>query len=358
MASSNSKPCPGSLSPSKPLRRWARRLFMGMLTLLILLMAGGGIYQALGQHSDARRYTAPGRWVDVGGYKLHLYSSGAGTVPVVLVAANGGGVLDWYKVQPELARFTQVVSYDRAGMGWSEPGPGPRSSAQIVQELHTLLNKAGIRAPYVLVGHSLGGLHVQLYAMQYPEEVAGLVLVDASHAEMAGRDGFVPSAFAMPALVRVVGSLGVVRLLNQVNDWSNGRRPNDFGPTFRADLEHEASMLYSHTEDLVAMAREFASLPTSSAQVRAANLQLGDKPLFVLTRSGEANPSPRRLAMETLWRGWQADLAGRSRDVQHVVADQGGHYLQQDQPDLVVKAVLQTVEAASRMARPNLENRR
>ena len=328
------------------LRRWTKRICIGVIGLVVTLIAVGEGYQLLGQHHDASQYTAPGKLVDVGGYRLHVYSSGTGTIPVVLVAANGGGVLDWYKVQPELAKFTQVVSYDRASMGWSEASPEPRSSAQIVQELHTLLGKAGIKSPYVLVGHSLGGLHMQLYVMRYPEEVAGLVLVDSSHADMATRKEFVLKAFTMPTLVRVVGSLGVVRLLNSLNDRANLRAPSEAGPGFRPELEHESSMIYSHTGTLVAMAREFASLSESAAQVRAAHLQLGDKPLVVLTRSGEPNPTPERRAIETIWMAWQADLASRSHNVKHVIAEHSGHFIHQDQPDLVVKAIEQTVLAA------------
>lgn len=346
MLSPNLQPVPVARPQSNWLRRWTKRICMGVIALLVALIAVGEGYQLLGQHRDVSMYPAPGRLVEVGGYRLHIYRSGSGAIPVVLVAANGGGVLDWYKVQPEVAKFTQVISYDRAGMGWSEANPEPRSSAQVVQELHSLLGKAGIKAPYVLVGHSLGGLHLQLYAMRYPDEVAGLVLVDASHADMATRNEFVPKAFTMPTLVRMIGSLGVVRLLNGLNDRANLRAPSEAGPGFVPELEHESSMIYSHTGTLVAMAREFAALPEGAAQVRAANLRLGDKPLYVLTRSGEPNPSPERRAMETLWMGWQADLASRSHNVKHVVAEHSGHFIHQDQPDLVVTAIQQTVLAA------------
>lgn len=319
---------------------------MGVIGLLIAVIVSGAAYQALGQRSDARRYPAPGKLVDVGGYRLHLYRSGEGTIPVVLEAGVGDGILDWYKVQPQVAKFTQVVSYDRAGAGWSEAGPGPRSSGQIVQELHTLLSRAGISPPYVLVGHSLGGLHMQLYAMRYPEEVAGLVLVDSSHADMANRKEFAPGAFSKPTLVKVVGTLGIVRLLNHLNDLNDLRRPSEAGPGFVAEISQEGSMLYSHTGNLVTWAQELASLPISAAQVRAAPLQLGDKPLFVLTQGGQPNPSPKRAVIETIWKAWQADLASRSHNAKHVVAEHAGHYIHQDRPDLVVAAIEQTVRAA------------
>lgn len=105
-------------------------------------------------------------------------------------------------------------------------------------------------------------------------------------------------------------------------------------------------MVYSHTESLVTWARELAALPASSAQVRSADLQLGDKPLFVLTQGGQPHPSPKRVAVETIWKGWQADLASRSRNAKHLRAERAGHYIHQDRPDLVVTAIEQTVRAA------------
>ena len=343
-------PKPQPPVPARPrprwLRLWIRRTCIGTFGLLVLMCGLGAAYQAVGQRLDAKNYPAPGRLVDVGGYRLHLHNSGVGAIPVVLDAGAGGGVLDWYKVQPELAKFTQVVSYDRAGAGWSEAGPKPRSSAQIVQELHTLLSRAGIQAPFVLVGHSLGGLNMQLYATQYPDEVAGLVLVDSSHADMAAREEFDVGAMSKPALVRVVGSLGLIRFLNNLNDRSDRRRPSEAGPGFVAELSHEGSMVYSHTGNLVTWAQELAALPFSAAQVRAAPPQLGDKPLFVLTQTGHPHPTPKRVVIESLWKGWQADLARRSRNVKHVTAEHSGHYIHQDQPDLVVMAIRQTVRAA------------
>lgn len=138
----------------------------------------------------------------------------------------------------------------------------------------------------------------------------------------------------------------VVRLLNGMYARANLGNASEAGPGFVHEIERESSMIYFHTGTLVAMAKEFASLPVSAAQVRAANLHLGDKPLFVLTRSGEPNLSPERRAMETTWMVWQADLASRSRNVKHVVAEHSGHFIHQDQQELVVTAIKQTLLAA------------
>ncbi len=130
---------------------------------------------------DARRFPPPGKMVDVGGYSLHLYSTGEGSPTVIMEAGTAGCCLMWCKVEPEVAKFTNVGTYDRAGMGWSDAGPMLRTRQQIVDELHTLLKNAGIPGPYVFVGHSFGGLLVRHFANEFPRDVAGMVLVDSVH---------------------------------------------------------------------------------------------------------------------------------------------------------------------------------
>ena len=118
--------------------------------------------------------------MDIGGYHLHLNCSGEGVATVIMDSGAGGNSLSWNLVQPEIAKFTRVCTYDRAGLGWSDPGPLPRTSRQFVKELHALLVTSGIKGPYVLVGHSLGGAYVQRYAQRFPDEVAALVLLDSA----------------------------------------------------------------------------------------------------------------------------------------------------------------------------------
>src|SRR6185503_7396802 len=120
----------------------------------------------------------PGRLVDVGGRKLHVNCAGSGSPTVVLEAGASSFALDWSLVQPEIARTQRVCSYDRAGSGWSDPRPDVETPARIAADLHAALAAAGERPPYVLVGHSAGGLYVRLYQLEHPNEVVGLVLVD------------------------------------------------------------------------------------------------------------------------------------------------------------------------------------
>src|SRR5262245_31328525 len=133
------------------------------------------------QKNDQPAYPPPGKLLDVGGYRLHLNCTGKSDPTVVLIAGGGDFSFDWGLVQPDASRFARVCSYDRAGLAWSDPGPTPRTMRQEAYELHTILKAARIKAPYVVVGHSLGGLIARVYAERYPEEVAGIVLVDPTH---------------------------------------------------------------------------------------------------------------------------------------------------------------------------------
>ena len=170
--------------PRRGLGAWVRRGLVWMIVGLLALAVIGAVYQAVATEMDQRAYPPPGEMVDVGGYRLHINCVGQGSPTVILESGLGNMSVDWANVQPEVAKTTRVCAYDRAGTGWSEPGPEPRDPQQIAHELHTLLGNAGIDGPYVLVGQSFGGLYVRMYAARYPKEVEGMVLVDASHPDM------------------------------------------------------------------------------------------------------------------------------------------------------------------------------
>jgi pimeloyl-ACP methyl ester carboxylesterase len=156
----------------------APELLIGSAVFVTLVVLAGLVLQEIGSARDARRFLPPGQMVDVGGHQLHICATGRGSPTVVLDSGFPGSSLSWTYVQPEVTRFTRACSYDRAGLGWSDAGPMPRTTRQIVEELHALLRNAQVKGPYVLVGHSFGTFTVRLYASTYPDEVAGIVLLD------------------------------------------------------------------------------------------------------------------------------------------------------------------------------------
>lgn len=316
---------------SSPVRRRRRpwRSLWVMGTLLGLAAACGACYQQRMARLEERRYPPPGALVDVGGHRLHLYCIGRGRPTVILEAGLPGSSLDWTLVQPELAKSTRVCAYDRAGYGWSKPGPRPRTSLRITDELHALLGRAGVFGPYVLVGHSFGGLHVRLYASRFPAQVAGVVLVDAPAEETVRR--------RPPRVVKLLWCegeiwLGLERLEQALGlDRDAPKLPLTVRQVAAARAMRSAACRAAHDE---ASARA-----ESLWEVRQA-AGLGSKPLVVVTRGRDLDPP---------WRAGQAALLRLSTNSSQVVAAGSGHYVHLDRPEVVVEAV-RTVLAAARDA--------
>ena len=184
------------------------------LAALLGLALVGYSYEPVAEAADAKAYPPPGQLVDVGGYRLHINCTGEGTPTVVVESGWGDFSETWARVQPEIARTTRVCTYDRAGMGWSEASPEPRTAREFAKELHTLLEKANESGPHILVGHSMGGYTVRVYAHDYPDEVVGLVLVDPQNLSTEDAATFNPAPKpgknSLPALM---ARIGVMRLL-------------------------------------------------------------------------------------------------------------------------------------------------
>jgi pimeloyl-ACP methyl ester carboxylesterase len=313
-------------------RRLLRRLgyaMAGLVSLFLVLVCAGAIWQAIATRRDLRQNPPPGHLVDVGGYRMHINSSGEGSPTVILDSGLSDSSLSWYKVQPEVARFVRVVSYDRAGLGWSDPSPQPRNSRVFAQELHTLLHNAGIPAPFVLVGHSMGGYDVRMFASLYRPEVAGMVLVDASHPDLSSRAPGMRENFLLWRNYLVkrqrLMPFGIPRLLG----WCDAGVPQ---PALRA-VECRSSR---YQETLA----ELDSFATSADQVRPTG-SLGDIPLAVLTEDPD-KVYPRDMLPAFL--ECQDDLARLSTRATHVVAKGSGHQIQKERPDLVIAAIRQVVE--------------
>lgn len=260
---------------------------------------------------------------------------GEGSPTVVLEAGLGGTTLDWVLVQPAVAAFTRVCSYDRGGYGWSEPSPSRRTAQAIVTELERLLDYARLPPPYVLVGHSFGGLVVQLFARERPAKTAGLVLVDSTHEsqferfEAAGiENSFTPRP----------GRRFVITNYSRVHDGL----PDDIQPIAQA---------LALTPDAVAsLYDELRYMRHSAGQVRAAQ-SMPDVPLWVLARDTQPQPHSAETTLAAqLWREMQEDLASRTRQATLMVVESSGHYIQLEQPQVIVDAIRAVVEASRSQA--------
>ena len=167
-----------------------KRILLGVVGLLLIAALAGVLYQRLASRGDLDATPPPGRLVDVGGHRLHIWCSGSaapGTPSVLFDSGLGGGAFSWARIAPEVAKFTQTCTYDRAGMGYSDPGPAPRTSGQIAKELAELIQNSGIARPVILAGLSFGGFNTRIVASEHPDLAAGLVLVSASHENQGER---------------------------------------------------------------------------------------------------------------------------------------------------------------------------
>ena len=310
----------------------------------------------MGTAADLRRYPPPGRMIDIGGSRLHIIESGGDGPPVIFESGISATCLNWTRVRSEAALFVRACAYDRAWLGWSDPASSARTTWNLIEELHALLNTAQLPAPYILVGHSFGGMLVRAYAAKYPDLVAGLVLVDPlspgewlnispAHARMLrqgvklarrgaflARIGVVRASLALlmaggRLVPKVVAKLSsgrgesvISRLVGEV-----GKMPPETWPMVRAH--------WCLVKSFLGLAAYLESLPASAAEA-GAQVEPGNLPVIVLSA---ASSTPEQLKERDA-------LARRSPHGRHIIAAKSGHWIQLDEPELVVQAIREMAE--------------
>ena len=323
------------------MRTWLKRIALALVALLGLALLTGFVYERWSRFRVARTLEPPGRLVEVQGRNMHLHCLGEGAPTVVLEAGMGpDGSSSWLPILDDIASETRVCAYDRAGILWSEAGETPRDAQRIAGELEALLTAGGESAPYVLVGHSLGGPLVRVYAERNPRDVVGMVLVDASHPEQVER--FPPEVAAVmesmlpsPLVMRMAANLGVMR-------WMVTRQGDGAGE----GTDVVASLMPRSVSGLLG---ETEGLDLIMAQAGQTS-DLGDLPLAVLTAGQQPDPLPPGVTeemwgkMNEVWMVLQEELAALSTSSSHRIVDNATHYVHHDRPDVVVEAIKRVID--------------
>jgi pimeloyl-ACP methyl ester carboxylesterase len=340
-------------TPKKSSRAWriTKRVLLGLLLLLVLAALTGIIYQKVLTARDASRYPQEGRSVPLGanfpGVSLSLNCTGSGSPTVVMDTGLGVPAVGWDLIQPDVAKYTRVCSYDRAGYGWSTPGAMPRTSDQIAKELYALLTAAGEKPPYILVAHSFGGFNVRIFTAQHPNDVVGLVLVDTSHED---QNKYLPPSLqgvmknytqqmeTMRKLFPALNFFGITRLA-ATDDISDPRVPKN--------LLKEATYLQMQSKFMDASASEMENFEVSASQVRATP-NLGDRPLIVLSAGQPQDPKdlPKGVSlqeMQDFQKLWISDLQVREKNLstrgKQIVVTDSSHMIPILRPDAVISAI-------------------
>jgi pimeloyl-ACP methyl ester carboxylesterase len=316
-----------------------KRSLIRISIIAFVLAITGMIYQTAATESDQRKYPPPGILVNVNGHKMHIYCMGAGSPTIILDHVGGGSSVDWSLIQPKLAEHTRVCAYDRAGFGWSDYNPAPRTLAQQVDEVHSLLQGANEHAPYILVGHSYGARVDRVYAAKYPDEVAGMVLMDAG---ILADDPRYPAEMQsdfelennMLRAARWLAPFGLVRVT----------RPLMGFPTY--DLPEEArlasasfAVLPHYFQSLIA---DGDAMPTVLREEREVS-SLGDIPLLVLVATEPDD------AVRKVWSQANIEMATLSTNGSYQIVNGATHmslvYRQKD-AQVCTDGILEVMDAA------------
>jgi pimeloyl-ACP methyl ester carboxylesterase len=323
-----------------------------ILGLLLLGVAAGAVYQKLGLRRDSRLHPPPGTLLDLGTHRLHVLEKGRGSPTIILEAGLMSTMLSWSEIQYTLAQSYRVVSYDRAGLGWSDLGPLPRTAERMVEELHTLLERAAIPSPYVLVGHSFGGLTMPLFAARYPRETAGMVLVDPvvpaewnppseqdrKRVEIGSIVSRRAALLCRIGIIRFVSFLltsgatklasRLVRLISREAPAESGSVSSPWFWNLPAEERTMAAVFWVQEKFCRTIASQLENLPGSAVRV-AEQGDFCSKPVVIL--SAKSTP-PKRQEQHIA-------IARRLPRGRHLFAERSSHWIMQDQPELVLAAI-------------------
>jgi pimeloyl-ACP methyl ester carboxylesterase len=318
--------------PKRRIGRILRGLGIGLLVMIAVLAISGALWNWLAIRADRARYPAPGKMYTVDGHTMHLYCSGTGSPTLILDAGLGDDWTAWQKVQPTLSKITQVCSFDRSGLGWSDELSPDHDANTLADQLHALLKVAGITKPIILMGHSIAGLYDRAYAARYPGDVAGLIFVDASSPDQFKR---LPELNSSPLLFTALKwstAFGLTRAAGLCSQVTPG-------------LEFERGFIYANRCKISVISTngaEFKDIDRSNDETRHTG-PFGDLPILVLSEDTRANtdslPPDVEKKFEREWESMQEDLKHLSARGRRIIAKGSSHYVQVDRADLVNREV-------------------
>ena len=337
------------------------KTLLRVLVLAIFFFIAGFIYQSTRSATDIENHLPAGKLVAVNGYKMFVNCIGEGKPLIILEAGLGEGQLFWAHVHKALSSNTQVCAYDRLGKGWSQPTSKGQSSIDIVKTLHQLMTVLNLSPPYVLVGHSAGGLYVRKYAELYQEEVAGLALIDAAHeqTELHMPRQWVASRQSMESLMSLCGALqptGIIRLLNIAESYASILNL----PASKKEQYIAAFNQNHYCKSALLELQAYSNLSLTGQPPES----LGDIPLVVISRGlGESDINQQGhfeksllIEVDQVWSRHQLELSKLSSQSRHIIAKNSGHFIPVDEPQVVIDAIetlIQQVRETLVMEVPN-----
>ncbi len=321
------------------------RFLVSILGFIILVT---GVFVNTSLAEEHYKYPPPGRLINVYGHKMHIYCTGNGSPVVILEAGLSSYSLDWSRVQPEISKTTKVCSYDRAGYGWSDPGPKPRTAQEIVKELQQLLIKADVKGPYILVGQSLGGIYMQLFALEHPAETAGLILIDSVNRDMDEKipkeqlDRFENDLKFYVYLGEIGAPLGIPRFLHMPSSIIIPELPKKLQP-IAYHFAYKTTSYQTIYDELDALHESEVLFNKRYPEIKIPDVHV---PVIVLSAALPKHYPPFLISCGLFdqWKELQTDLVKSIPGAKQIIAEKSGHFIQLDQPGLVINTVDNMVE--------------
>lgn len=294
---------------------------------IVMLLLVGFVYQSYSSYVDSTSFDKRGEMIDIGGYSLYVEDTGIGKVTVIFDAGMGDDSSVWNKVAEEVSQFSRVITYDRAGLGWSEESPHERDSKVIVDELHSVLEEKDITGTIILVGHSFGGVNMQRYALTYPEDVSALVLVDSAHEDQITK---MPQASFLQ------------KYLFKFGMWA---APVGIPRLYLSNINPEEKAKKSTTKHQYTSLDEAEYFPRSLSELNELTPNYGDMPLVVIARNKASSEIDNTKARDLVWATLQENIATRSTNSTIIFSGARQHSIHKMQPEIVIEAIQTLAES-------------